>query len=101
MAIGPIGKFWSCSQNNILLQDYAKEKLLKLANNYIVRIILSGTVSDDLIPTPGKEFTPETALSYLIPDSSSTLEEADHRIIIHIDWELKRTAQENNRCRDI
>ena len=87
-----IEKFWSCSQNKVILQEFAKEKLLKLACDHSVRIVVSGTVSDEEAPTPGQAFSPETGVTSLIPDLSSHLEEADHRIILHIEWELKQTA---------
>jgi len=79
-----INKFWSSDSNKVLLQKFAKDVLLDLAKTLSVTVVTSG-VCDDL-PTSATIYSCDEDSYSFIPELQFNYEEADWRIIPHLQW---------------
>jgi hypothetical protein len=79
-------KFWKCETNKVMFQTFAQEKLKEIAPLNNVHIVFSGKIYNG-IKTSGEWIHRDGTLED-IPELASDLEEADMRIIPHIQWHL-------------
>ena len=81
-----IEKFWASSNNKVMLQEFAKGAMIDLAKNIAKDMVLSGVVvNEDQRPCIFVHHDQNTSD---IDDLNSDIEEADHRLIPHIEWSL-------------
>jgi hypothetical protein len=86
-------KFWGSSSNKVKLQSFFSETALNIARENNVNIVLSGTVVNNEVQ-PCKAVINRT--DYLdIELLKSSIEEADCRIIPHINWSVTSMGYKN------
>ena len=81
-------KFWASSENKVLLQNFIADEFLRLSSNRNHDIVVSGTLQDQ-VKKPCKKFSRNSSECVEISALKSCIEEADHRIIPHIQWCLR------------
>ena len=82
-----INKFWSSTDNKVLLQNFISAQFLESAKKMKCNIVLSG-ILEDQVERPCQRFISDTCQCVEVPELKSCIEEADHRIIPHINWSL-------------
>ena len=86
-------KFWGSSSNKVKLQSFFSETALEIARENNVNIVLSGTVVDDDVQ-PCKAIINRQEYSD-IELLKSSIEEADGRIIPHVNWSVTSMGYKN------
>lgn len=82
-----INKFWSSTDNKVLLQNFISTQFLESAKKMKCNIVLSG-ILEDQEERPCHRYISDTSQCVEVPELKSCIEEADHRIIPHINWSL-------------
>ena len=82
-----MSKFWALDKNKALLQKFAKDVLLDLGKSLGITVVASGVVDDG--PTLARIYSSDTESCSYIHDLELNYEEADWRLIPHLDWNIK------------
>ncbi len=86
-------KFWASATNKVNFQQLFANAMLKMAKEYNVNVVISGTVLDGE-PQPCKAFIDGFEFDDL-ESLKSKLEEADSRIIPHMNWSITKQNVKN------
>ena len=87
-------KFWGSSSNKVKLQSFFAETALKIARENNINIVLSGTVVDDNVQ-PCRAYIINHEEHVDIELLKSSIEEADNRIIPHVNWSVTTMGYKN------
>ena len=86
-------KFWGSSSNKVKLQSFFAETALKFARENNINIVLSGTVVDDNVQPCRAIINHEEHVDIELLKSS--IEEADSKIIPHVNWSVTTMGYKN------
>ena len=87
-------KFWNCDSNKVALQRLMRETILHRFREFSNSEVVVGGVIENNVSLPAQRLSGDTAISE-ITALQIGIEEADMRIIPHIDWILSQTSTEN------
>ena len=80
-------KFWSSEKNKIMIQSFARDKIIELAKALNVNVVMSETVSDNdyiSFKTPACFYNAANGSPISVPELTSALVEADICALSHM-----------------